>query len=64
MSPAAITVALVQLFPGYSVRGSYGLTFTVLFLAHAFALVTWRVVLWPKVFSPLRHLPEPSVSPR
>ena len=62
LSSATLTVALVQLFPKYLLRNSYGWTFTAFVLAHFAGLVAWNIVLWPKLFSPLRHLPHPPVS--
>jgi hypothetical protein len=39
--------------PGY--LGTFALLWIVGFVPYAF----WRVILWPKYFSPLRHLPSP-----
>ena len=60
LSSATITVALGQ-FPKYMLRSSYGLTFTAFLLAHFVGLAVWHIIVWPKVFSPLRHLPHPPV---
>jgi hypothetical protein len=61
VSSITAAVALVQLFPQYSVRGSYALTFAPIFLLQFLGLATWSVILWPKLFSPLRHLPQAPV---
>ncbi|KAK5628451.1 hypothetical protein RRF57_004166 [Xylaria bambusicola] len=58
----------------FSVAGSYLLAlyqpawwnlhftggFISLCLIQTFAWAVWTVILWPKLFSPLRSLPEPS----
>ena len=62
LASAAESVALLQLFPMYSASGSYGLTFAAIFFLHFLGLAIWRVLLYPKLFSPIRHLPQPSVS--
>jgi hypothetical protein len=45
----------------YAPALSLGLISTpiVLFLTLFFAKITWAVVIYPKLFSPLRHLPTP-----
>ena len=46
----------------YTPQYSLGLVSTALLLFSAlfFAQITWSVVVYPKLFSPLRHLPTPS----
>ena len=53
---------LVRFAPKYSVSASYTYTVLALFSVQLFALFTWSVILWPKLLSPLRHLPQPNVS--
>ncbi|MCJ1387575.1 hypothetical protein MMC18_000418 [Xylographa bjoerkii] len=60
LASAAEAVALVQLLPKYSISGSYGLTFAAIFSLHFLGLAIWTVFLYPKLFSPIRHLPQPS----
>ncbi|KAL2044903.1 hypothetical protein N7G274_002678 [Stereocaulon virgatum] len=50
---------LVRLTPIYTFGASYIGTFFVLLLLQIFAVVLWQAVLWPRLFSPLRHLPTP-----
>ena len=53
---------LAQTVPDYLPLRSFVLTVAVLFWIQLVAWATWRVILYPKFFSPLRHLPHPSVS--
>lgn len=53
---------LVQFAPHYSISVSYVQTLAVLQFVLTTAAAIWKVILWPKLFSPLRHLPSPSVS--
>lgn len=55
------TLGLVQFAPNYSILNSYLGTFSVLFVILFIAGILWRVILWPKLFSPIRHLPSPPV---
>ena len=52
---------LVRLTPIYTFGASYIGTFFVLLLLQIIAVVLWQAVLWPRLFSPLRHLPAPKV---
>lgn len=55
---------LVKLYPQYSINESI-LATSLTFLSFTFTLwFSWNVILYPKFFSPLRHLPEPAVSTR
>lgn len=54
---------LVRLTPQYTPGASYIGTFWVLLLLQVLAAVIWQAVLWPRFFSPLRHLPTPDVCP-
>lgn len=64
LSSVTAATLLVQFAPKYSILHSYIGTFLVLFAAQLLALATWTVVIYPKLFSPLRHMPEPKVSLR
>lgn len=52
----------VNLSPQYYVMTSYIWNFLILLLLQATAVFLWQAILYPKLFSPLRHLPTPSVS--
>ena len=52
----------VQYLPRYSLSASYVLNFLALFVILAIGGGTWTIILYPKLFDPLRHLPSPSVS--
>lgn len=54
---AAASVLARTYAPAYSL--GLVLTTILLFLASFIAKITWAVVIYPKVFSPLRHLPTP-----
>jgi hypothetical protein len=43
-------------------RPSYAGTFVQIWWLQFAAWVFWKVILWPKFFSPLRHLPAPKVN--
>jgi len=45
--------------PSYFAFSSYGGTFALLFFLQGLAWTTWVVILYPKYFSPIRHLPSP-----
>lgn len=53
--------SLVKFFPQRSINGSFLATFFALLSFQYTILFTWNVILYPKYFSPLRHLPEPTV---
>ncbi|RDL36764.1 Cytochrome P450 [Venustampulla echinocandica] len=59
---AVSTYALVQYRPGLLLfsNPTYIGTFLQLSLLQFFAWSFWRVIIWPKFISPLRHLPEPT----
>ena len=63
LSVLASSVLLVNVKPEYSVKASYLWTFSALYAIQFFARSTWSWYLWPNFFSPIRHLPEPKVSP-
>lgn len=54
--------ALVNLYPRWSIGESFYATFLGLLSFNFTVLFAWNVILYPKYFSPLRHLPEPTVS--
>ena len=43
-------------------EGSFDLTFFYLLSISIIYLAVWKCMLYPKVFSPLRHFPQPPVS--
>ena len=51
---------LLKLVPQYSVRHSYLLTTPSIFLAICLVYYIYAVVIWPRFFSPFRHLPMPT----
>ena len=53
--------ALTQLAPKYRTPISPTPFFFLFFFTLLILTVTWKVILYPKVFSPIRHLPGPSV---
>ena len=63
LSSVAGSLLLVHKAPDYSVSASAVKTFLVLETIHILLGLVWKVVLYPKLFSPLRHLPQPKVRP-
>lgn len=57
----ASSILLVKLAPHYSIGGSYTWTAISLFLVQWLMYGTYAVILYPRFFSPLRHLPGPPV---
>lgn len=55
-------VFLVHFAPGYSLGRSYTWTAVALFLLQWLVYGIYSVILYPRFFSPLRHLPSPPVS--
>lgn len=53
---------LVKFFPQLSIKESFLATFLTLLSFQYTILFIWNVILYPKYLSPLRHLPEPTVS--
>ena len=53
------SLLLHRVAPTYTVRHSYAWTAVVLALVQYVAWMTWRAILYPKLFSPLRRLPQP-----
>ena len=53
---------LVHYAPQYSISASYIKTFLVLETVQVVLGLLWQVILYPKLFSPFRHLPQPKVS--
>lgn len=56
------SVLLVRQVPRLAIANSYIWTASVLFLVQLFVFAIWKVILYPRFFSPLRHLPQPKVS--
>ena len=59
-SVAGALLAHQFLWLGFS--PSYIWLVALLFVVQLFLFAVWRLVLFPRYFSPLRHLPQPSVS--
>jgi hypothetical protein len=57
----ASSILLVKLAPAYSIGGSYTWTAVPLFLLQWLAFAIYSIILYPRYFSPLRHLPGPPV---
>ena len=62
VNSAIDTVLFVQILALSSIRVSYALTFSAILSIHFFSLALYKIILWPKLLSPLRGLPEPEVS--
>lgn len=60
-SSALGSLILTRRLPEYAPFASTIATFSVVFFAHALVVAFWNVLLYPYLFSPLRHLPEPKV---
>lgn len=60
LSCAVAAGLLVPLAPRFSVAASYLWTFVALYSASLLSNFAWTVIIWPKIFSPLRHLPHPT----
>ena len=54
---------LVHNAPQYSISLSYVKTFLLLETIQILLGLLWLVVLYPKLFSPFRHFPQPKVDP-
>lgn len=50
---------LDRINPAYSIRHSYAWTIATIALLQFLSWLTWKVVLYPKLWSPLRRLPSP-----
>lgn len=59
---AAASVVLGRYAPEYTLGQSYLLTAIAFFFGQFFVWATYKVVIYPKFLSPLRNLPQPSVS--
>jgi hypothetical protein len=60
-SSVAASILLVNLAPKCSVGGSYTWTAVSLFLLQWLVYGIYAIILYPRYFSPLRHLPSPPV---
>ena len=63
LSSVAGSLLLVYKAPDYSISASAVKTFLVLETIQILLGLLWKVVLYPKLFHPLRHLPQPKVRP-
>lgn len=63
LSSVAASFVLVHNAPQYSISASYVKTFVVLEAVQILLGVLWQAILYPKLFSPIRHLPQPKVGP-
>ena len=63
LSSLTASFILVHVAPHYSVSASYFRTFVFLEAVQVLLGLLWQVILYPKLFSPFRHLPQPKVSP-
>ena len=61
LSSIAGSFCLVRFAPQYALWDSYLATFLIFFLIGSLGGAVWKVFLWPKAFSPIRHLPQPKV---
>ncbi|KAA6413515.1 MAG: cytochrome P450 [Lasallia pustulata] len=56
----AASVLLVQLAPQLSISASYVRAFSATFGLQLLIWAVWTVLIYPKLWSPLRHLPHPT----
>lgn len=63
LSSVLASIPLVHYAPEYSISASYVKTFLVFEIIQILLGLLWQVILYPKLFSPLRHLPQPEVGP-
>lgn len=54
---------IVHNAPQYSISASYVKTFMVFEAVQILLGLLWQAILYPKLFSPIRHLPQPKVGP-
>ncbi|KAF6240045.1 hypothetical protein HO173_001655 [Letharia columbiana] len=59
LSSVAGSFVLVHNAPQYSISASYVKTFLVLETIQILLGLLWEAILYPKLFSPIRHLPQP-----
>ncbi|KAL9098999.1 MAG: hypothetical protein Q9163_005435 [Psora crenata] len=59
LASAGGSIVLVQFTPTYSKHESHIQTFSLLFVFCVICIALYRVILYPYLFSPLRHLPSP-----
>ena len=64
LSSLGLSIATVQFIPQYSIATSYTWMFFAIVVVQLFSLFSWNVIIFPKVFSPFRHLPGPKASRR
>ena len=61
LSSLAGSFVLVHVAPQYSVSASYVKTLIVIETIQVLLGLLWQAILYPKLFSPIRHLPQPEV---
>ena len=61
LTSALLSALLVRAVPAYSIQSSYFRTFLAIVAVRVIILGTWVMIIWPKLLSPLRHLPQPAV---
>jgi hypothetical protein len=62
LSSSAGSVLLTRVATSYAPTTSYVGNFLILLFGQLFVFLTWKVVIWPKLLSPLRNLPQPRVN--
>ncbi|KAI9796358.1 MAG: hypothetical protein M1833_006363 [Piccolia ochrophora] len=53
------SILLLRYASTWALTPSYVWTAVQLYFAQYFAVAVWRIILYPKYFSPIRHLPQP-----
>lgn len=61
LSSVTASFVLVHNTPQYSVSASYVKTFLALETLQILLGLLWQAIIYPKFFSPIRHLPQPKV---
>ena len=62
LAATTASVLTVLYVPQYSISASYVQTLLVYFSILFFGRGVWKLIVYPKFFDPLRHLPSPPVS--
>ena len=62
LNSVLISFFVTRYAPTYSVYHSFYWAVAALYGLQLACLFTWTVIVWPKYFSPLRHLPTAPVS--
>lgn len=61
LSSTAASVLLTRVASSYAPSISFVGNFLILMFVQLFVFLAWKVVIWPKLMSPLRALPQPRV---